>query len=105
VVIEQEVPTHKGGALIDALKPDPNKGKNKKPKSVAGTAAELNIKTIIITHLEKFKLVATKSKLVEDLVILGYDRDVVEQQIDKLRMEGVLLYSRSEPKGWSLGSY
>ena len=105
VVIEQEVPTHKGGALIDALKPDPNKGKDKVPKSVAGTAAEVNIKTIIITHLEKFKLVPTKTKLVEDLVILGYDRDIVEQQIDKLRMEGVLLYSRSEPKGWSLGTY
>lgn len=105
VVIEQEVPTQKGGMLIDALKLDIKKGKDDVKKSVAGTAAEVNIKTIIITHLEKFKLVPTKNKLIEDLVILGYDRDLVEKQIDKLRMEGVLLYSRSEPRGWSLGTY
>jgi WD40 repeat protein len=105
VVIEQEVPTQRGGSLIDALKPTPNGEKKTEPKSIAGTAAEVNIRTIIITHLEKFKLVPTKIKLIEDIVILGYDKDMVEKQIDKLRMEGVLLYSRSEPKGWSLGDY
>ena len=105
VVIEQEIPTQRGGALLDALKQDSKKGKDNKPKSVEDAAAEGNIKTIIITHIEKFKLVPTKSKLVEDLVILGYNREVVEEQIEKLRMEGVLLYSRSEPKGWSLGTY
>jgi len=105
VVIEQEVPTHKGGTLIDALKQDPRKEKAKKKKLTAESVAEINIKTIIITHLEKFKLIATKNKLIEDLVILGYNRDLVEDQIDKLRIEGILLYSRSEPKGWSLSSY
>jgi len=91
--------------LMDALKIDMKKEKANKKKSLAESAAEVNIKTIIITHLEKFKLVPTKNKLVEDLVILGYDRALVEQQIDKLRMEGIILYSRSEPKGWSLGTY
>jgi hypothetical protein len=107
VVIEQEMPQERGGMLINALKSDTNKGKGKvkEPKSVAGTAAEGNIKTIIITHLEKFKLIPTKTKLIEDLVILGYDKAVIEAQIERLRMEGVLLYSRSEPKGWSLGTY
>jgi len=105
IVIEQELPKQRGGMLIDALKPGSNKGKEQKPKSLAGAAAEGNIKTIIITQLEKIKLIPTKSKLIEDLVILGYDRNMVEEQIDKLRMEGVLLYSRSEPKGWSLGTY
>ncbi|MBY9013429.1 MAG: WD40 repeat domain-containing protein [Candidatus Lokiarchaeota archaeon] len=105
IVIEQEVPKQRGGMLIDALKPDSVIRKQEKPKSVAGAAAEGNIKTIIITQLEKIKLIPTKSKLIEDLVILGYDRNMVEEQIEKLRMEGVLLYSRSEPKGWSLGTY
>ena len=93
--------------LLDALQSDANKGKGKveEPKSAAGKAAEVNIKTIIITHLEKFKLIPTKTKLIEDLVILGYERNMVEAQIEKLRTEGVLLYSRSEPKGWSLGAY
>jgi hypothetical protein len=109
VVIEQELPKQRGGMLLDALQSDANKGKGKgkvvEPKSVAGPAAEGNIKTIIITHLEKFKLIPTKNKLIEDLVILGYERNTVERQIDKLRTEGVILYSRSEPKGWSLGTY
>jgi len=105
IVIEQEIPSQKGGMLIDALKIDMKKEKANKKKLLAESAAEVNIKTIVITHLEKFKLVPTKNKLIEDLVILGYDRALVEQQIDKLRMEGVILYSRSEPKGWSLGTY
>jgi hypothetical protein len=105
VVIEQELPKQRGESLIDALKPPPIREKATKQKSVAGTAAEVNIRTIIITHLEKFKLVPTKTKLIEDIAILGYDRSTVEKQIDNLRMEGVLLYSRSEPKGWSLGTY
>ncbi|NHJ21997.1 MAG: hypothetical protein EAX91_13705 [Candidatus Lokiarchaeota archaeon] len=105
VVIEQEVPSQKGETLIEAFKTLPEKGKEIEQKSVADTAAEVNIKTIIITHLERFKLVPTKNQLIEDIAMLGYNKDMVEQQIDKLRMEGVLIYSRTDPKGWSLGDY
>jgi hypothetical protein len=105
VVIEQEIPSQKGGALIDALKQEGKKGKSIKGTASTETVAEINLKTIIITHLENFKLVPTKKKLINDIGMLGYGRDVVERQIDKLRMEGVLIYSRSEPKGWSLGTY
>jgi WD40 repeat protein len=105
VVIEQEIPSQKGGALIDALKQEGKKGKSIKGTASTETVAEINLKTIIITHLENFKLVPTKKKLIDDIGMLGYGRDVVERQIDKLRMEGVLIYSRSEPKGWSLGTY
>jgi len=103
VVIEQEMPSQKGGALIDALKTEPQKIKGKGNKVPTETIAEVNIRTIIVTHLEKQKLIQSKTKLVDDLVILGYERAVVEKQLDKLRMEGVIVYSRSEPKGWSLG--
>ncbi len=105
IVVEQEIPTQKGGALIDALKQEGKKGKVIENTPSSETIAEINLKTIIITHLEKFKLVSTKKKLIDDIGMLGYGRDVVEKQIDKLRMEGVLIYSRSEPKGWSLGTY
>ena len=105
IVVEQEIPTQKGGALIDALKQDGKKRKTIKSTPSTETIAEINLKTIIITHLENFKLVPTKKKLIDDIGMLGYGRDVVEKQIDKLRMEGVLIYSRSEPKGWSLGTY
>ena len=103
VVIEQEMPSQKGGALINALKKETQKTKGKGKKIPTETITEVNIRTIIITHLEKQKLIRSKTKLVDDLVILGYARDVVEKQLDKLRMEGVIVYSRSEPKGWSLG--
>jgi hypothetical protein len=104
VVIEQETPSQKGGALIDALKKEPQKTKGKGKDVPTETITEVNIRTIIITHLEKHKLIQSKTKLIDDLVILGYEREVVEKQLDKLRMEGVLVYSRSEPKGWSLGA-
>jgi len=103
VVIEQEMPSQKGGALIDALKKESQETKGKGKNVPTETITEVNIRTIIITHLEKQKLIRSKTKLVDDLVILGYEREVVEQQLDKLRMEGVIVYSRSEPKGWSLG--
>jgi len=105
LVVEQEIPTQKGGALIDALKQDGKKKSGKTSTPSTETIAEINLKTIIITHLENFKLIPTKKKLIDDIGMLGYGRDVVEKQIDKLRMEGILIYSRSEPKGWSLGTY
>jgi len=105
VVIEQEISPQKGGALIDALKQEGKKEKAINNTPSAETVAEINLKTIIITHLEKFKLIPNKNKLIEDLAILGYGREVVEKQIDKLRTEGILIYSRTEPKGWSLGTY
>ena len=104
VVIEQELPSEKGGALIDALKKEPKKTKGKGKDIPTETITEVNIRTIITTHLEKQTLIQSKTKLVDDLVILGYERAVVEKQLDKLRMEGVIVYSRSEPKGWSLGN-
>jgi len=105
IVVEQEITPQKGEALIDALKQEGKKGKTIKATPSTETAAEVNLKTIIITHLENIKLVPTKIKLIEDIGMLGYGRDVVEKQIDKLRMEGILIYSRSDPKGWSLGAY
>ena len=47
VVIEQEVPTQKGGALIDALKKEGKKGGAIKSTPSKGTVAEMNLKTII----------------------------------------------------------
>jgi len=105
VVVEQEITPQKGEALIDALKKDGKKRKATKSTPSTETVAEINLKTIIITHLENLKLITTKNKLIDDIVILGYTREIVEKQIDKLRMNGVIIYSRSEPKGWSLGTY
>ncbi|MBY9020430.1 MAG: hypothetical protein KGD67_05190 [Candidatus Lokiarchaeota archaeon] len=104
VVIEQEITPQKGGALIDALKQESKTGKPTTQTPAKETVAEINLKTIIIAHIERFKLILSKNKIIDDIELLGYDREIVEKQIDKLRAEGALVYSRSEPKGWSLGT-
>ena len=104
VVIEQEITPQKGGALIDALKQESKTGKPTTQSPAKETVAEINLKTIIIAHIERFKLILSKNKIIDDIELLGYDREIVEKQIDKLRAEGALVYSRSEPKGWSLGT-
>lgn len=105
MVIEQEVPTAKGGALIDALRKDTQQTEVVEVTVSKGTIAEENLKTIIIHHLEKNKIVETKSKLINDIVLLGYTQNDVEKQVENLKNEGVIEYSRSDPKGWYLGNY
>lgn len=105
VVIEQEIPQAKGGALIDALRKDtssPEINQNEIPKI---SSTEENLKTIIIHHIEKNKLVPSKVKLVNDIVLLGYNQEAIEKLFENLKDEGIIVYSRSEPKGWYLSNY
>ena len=39
------------------------------------------------------------------VVLLGYSEDVVEKLFETLKDEGIVGYSRSEPKGWYLSNY
>lgn len=104
IVIEQEVEKPKGEALIDALTKETEKESVKNQRSLQGTITEENLRTIIIHHLEKNRIIPSKTKLVEDIVILGYDKNTVETQIDLLKDQGVIAYSRSDPKGWYLSN-
>lgn len=98
VVIEDEV-KEIGASLIDALQKE-SKERINEEKSVTTE----NLKYIIIHYLEKNKVVSSKTKLLDDIVILGYNEVVVEDLINKLKDEGVIIYSRADPKGWMLGN-
>lgn len=104
VVIEQEMEKPKGEALIDALTKETEKESPKSTRAPQGTITEENLRTIIIHHLEKNRIIPSKTKFVEDIVILGYDKDLVETQIDLLKDQGIIAYSRSDPKGWYLSN-
>ncbi|MFX0057572.1 MAG: hypothetical protein ACFE85_14955 [Candidatus Hodarchaeota archaeon] len=99
-LVIEEVGQAKGASLIDALRKDTDE----KITVEKISATEENLRTIITHHLEKNKLIPSKTKLVDDIVILGYDETTVENLIEKLKNEGVIKYSRSEPKGWSLAN-
>jgi len=96
VVIEGDI-EEKGSALIDALKKE----------SEATISSQVSIKNenlryIIIDYMERNKIVASKGKIIDDIVILGYDKESVGNLIDAMKEEGKIIYSRSEPKGWML---
>jgi hypothetical protein len=96
-LVIEEVGKAKGASLIDALKKDTQEAPTEE-KSIT----EENLRTIIIHYLEKNKLIPSKTKLIEDIVILGYTEKMVEDLVENLKDEGIIKYSRSEPKGWSL---
>jgi len=105
VVIEKEVEKPKGEALIDALTKEPEKETVQNKRAPKGTVTEENLRTIIVHHLEKNRIISSKTKFIEDIVILGYDKDLVESQIELLKDQGIIAYSRSDPKGWYLSNY
>ena len=105
VVIEEKAEKAKGGALIDALTKENEKEIITTKRTPHGTITEENLRTIIIHHLEKNRIVSSKTKLVDDIVILGYNKELVEKQIEILKDEGVVAYSRADPKGWYLANH
>jgi WD40 repeat protein len=97
IVIEDDI-EEQGAALIDALKKE-NGGKT----SQVAIKNE-NLRYIITDYLERNKVVSSKGKIVEDIVILGYDKQSVDNLIELMKEEGKIIYSRSDPKGWKLNT-
>lgn len=98
MVIEGDV-EEKGATLIDALKKE-----TEGIKSSQSSIKNENLRYIIINYLERNNIVATKGKIVDDIVILGYDKKDVSDLIEVMKEEGKIIYSRSEPKGWMLNT-
>jgi WD40 repeat protein len=97
IVIEDDI-EEQGAALIDALKKE-NGGKT----SQVAIKNE-NLRYIITDYLERNKVVSSKGKIVEDIVILGYDKQSVDNLIELMKEEGKIIYLRSDPKGWKLNT-
>jgi WD40 repeat protein len=66
IVIEDDI-EEKGAPLIDALKKE-NEGKTSQ-----ATIKNENLRYIITDYLERNKIIVSKGKIVEDIVILGYE--------------------------------
>jgi len=92
-----EETTSKGADLIRALQ------KEKAPdKSEEQLKIDENLRYIIMHNLEKLKLIPTRTKLINEVTILGYSESDVEEQVDLLKEHGIIQYSKSNPKGWRL---
>ncbi|MHA1497073.1 MAG: FG-GAP repeat domain-containing protein [Promethearchaeota archaeon] len=95
--IETEIVAAKGASLIRALQ------KEKTPdKSEEQLKIDENLRYIITHNLEKNKVIPTRTKLINEITILGYSESDVEEQVDLLKEHGVIQYSKSNPKGWRL---
>ncbi len=95
--IETEIVASKGASLIRALQ------KEKAPdKSEEQLKIDENLRYIITHNLEKNRVIPTRTKLINEIIILGYSESDVEEQVDLLKEHGVIQYSKSNPKGWRL---
>lgn len=63
-----------------------------------------SLKEIIIQYLNENKLVATKPKFINDIIAKGFPKNSIEKEINSLKEQGLIIYSRAKPKGWSLGN-
>jgi hypothetical protein len=96
MVIEETVQTDKE-KLRNALSTD-----SKSPKKTEKVVEGKDLKSIIITHLKNKKIIATKPQFVNDIIAKGFAKSEVEKEINLLKEQGKIVYSRVKPKGWSL---
>jgi hypothetical protein len=61
-----------------------------------------SISQLIIDFIREKGLVRTKEELIEFITKNGFSEDVVKEEIDLLNAQGIIDYSPSSPKGWSL---
>ncbi|MEJ2296824.1 MAG: hypothetical protein P8Y23_18920, partial [Candidatus Lokiarchaeota archaeon] len=73
-------------------------------KTSQATIKNENLRYIITDYLERNKIIVSKGKIVDDIVILGYDKQSVGELIEIMKEEGKIIYSRSDPKGWKLNT-
>jgi WD40 repeat protein len=96
LVIEESVKPKKE-KLVAALEREAKKAVSKEKASISGSLEE-----IIFEYLKKQKIVGTKAKFVNDIKEKGFSNSEIEKEINALKEQGKIKYSRSAPKGWSL---
>jgi WD40 repeat protein len=65
-------------------------------------SASISLGNIIIEYLKEKKLVTTKTQLINDIEEKGFSNTEIDKEINKLKEQGKIQYSRTKPKGWSL---
>ncbi|MFW9897143.1 MAG: hypothetical protein ACFFD7_15165, partial [Candidatus Thorarchaeota archaeon] len=95
-IIEEPVKTDKEKLRV-ALNTETQE--EKRPEVVLPSES---IKDVIIKHLKAKGIIATKPQFVDDIIAKGFTKNKVEKEIDNLKEQGIITYSRAKPKGWSL---
>ena len=60
------------------------------------------LEDVIIEYLKEKQLIATKAELVNPIKEKGFSLKQIEKEINILKEQGRITYSRAKPKGWSL---
>ncbi|MFX1550398.1 MAG: hypothetical protein ACFFB9_08560 [Promethearchaeota archaeon] len=96
LVIEEKI-TPKKEKLRAALESESKEKVAEEKVSVGGSLGD-----IIIEYLKEQKLVATKLEFIDGIKKKGFSNSEIENEINKLKDQGKIQYSRAKPKGWSL---
>ena len=96
MVIEEPIKTDKEklSAVLSVAKKD--KAPVEKAKS------EGTLEDVIIEYLKEKQLIPTKAELVNPIKEKGFSLNQIEKEINILKEQGRIKYSRAKPKGWSL---
>jgi hypothetical protein len=76
--------------------------KIEKPIEKVSTSPSGSLKDSITQYLKEKKVVATKPQFINDIVAKGFAKNSIEKEINSLKEQGIIKYSRSKPKGWIL---
>jgi len=90
--------------IIEEISPEPVEEIPVEEITVEEITAEISLKEVIINYMKEKKIVTSKPVLVGGIMEGGFSQVDVEKEIEKLKSEGMIRYSRSTPRGWSLVS-
>lgn len=96
LVIEEPIKPKKE-KLIAVLGTEPKKAVHEEKASIDGSLEE-----IIVGYLKEQEIVGTKAQFINDIKEKGFSTSDIENEINRLKDQGNIQYSRSAPKGWSL---
>jgi len=99
MVIEEVTKSDKE-RLVDAL--DLYSEESEEAVPTVKPTSDKSLNNVIIDYLKQIKLVTTKNKFVEDIMKKGFKKNIVEKEIESLKEQGIITYSRGKPRGWSL---
>ncbi|MFX0022694.1 MAG: hypothetical protein ACFE9S_10230 [Candidatus Hermodarchaeota archaeon] len=104
-VIVEEQPKPKVQPLVIEETVTPKKEKlraalDSEPKAKVSGGGSLE--DTIIEYLKEKKLVPTKAEFVNDIKEKGFSNSEIDNEINNLKEQGKIQYSRAKPKGWSL---
>lgn len=80
----------------------PTEIKSEEERKVVTISTESELDKKIIEFIREKELVSTKTELVEAMVSLGFKEEEIETEVEVLKNNNKIKYSRTAPRGWSL---